>query len=346
MVIVLLIFNCVHIRLVRIHRVLVPAISITYKRQRVLLRPEQIARLAVHRHAAGRLIVLDRTHEELVLAQQVREQHTEDHRADAAAHKALPRLLRTQLDQRRAPEEEAKHVRHHVVAHDHRHRHNAPDQALEDVLDDQVALRDDDQQGDVRPGEQAELLHVVLLHQRQHEPHEANAVQRERQKAMVGDEEAQILQPIDHHAKVVDQILAVEEVVRGEQKVPREAAEPGQTVDAVHLVANRDDLLEAFHLDEQRLYWIGKPFISNELRVRCIKPSTLSIFTSGQRAAKQPPRLIQFITHSLMAHVARITGNGDTDTTTGNTINAYRPHAQMEILSCVHFVLFFCGVSD
>lgn len=163
---------------------------VTHERQRILLRPEQIARLTLHRHATGRLIVLNGAHEKLVLAQQIREQHTEDHRADAAANETLPRLLRTELDQRCAPEEEAKHVGHHVVAHDHRHRHNAPDQALEDVLDDQVALGDDDQQGDVRPSEQAELFHVVFLHQRQHEPHETDAVQRERQEPMVADEEA------------------------------------------------------------------------------------------------------------------------------------------------------------
>ena len=43
-------------------------------------------------------------------------------------------------------------------------------------LNDQVGLGDDDEEGDVGPGEEGELPHVVLLLQRQHEPHEPEDV--------------------------------------------------------------------------------------------------------------------------------------------------------------------------
>lgn len=87
-------------------------------------------------------------------------------------------------------------------------------------------MSDDDQQCDVGPSEQAELLHVVLLDERQHEPNESDAVQAERQESMVSDEKSQRLNAIEQHAEVVEEILAVEKVVRREQEVPREAAEP------------------------------------------------------------------------------------------------------------------------
>lgn len=84
---------------------------------------------------------------------------------------------------------------------------------FKDILNDQVALRDHNEQRNMRPCKQTELLHVVFLDQRQHEPHETDAVQRERQEAMVFDEETQILDAIDDHTIVVDQIFAVEKVI-------------------------------------------------------------------------------------------------------------------------------------
>ena len=158
-----------------------------YQCDAVLLRPEQIARLTLNDHASLRLRVLDRADEELELAQEVRRNQAKDDRRKPTANEAFPRFLRTELYQRCAAKEEPEHVRHHIVTHDHRHGHDEPDQPFENVLYDQVALRDDDQQRHVRPGEQAELLHVVLLHQGQHEPDKADAVQTERQEAMVLD---------------------------------------------------------------------------------------------------------------------------------------------------------------
>lgn len=45
----------------------------------------------------------------------------------------------------------------------------------------------------MRPGEQAELAHVVALHQRQHEPHEAHAVKTERDEPVVRHQEVQVV---------------------------------------------------------------------------------------------------------------------------------------------------------
>lgn len=64
---------------------------------------------------------------------------------------------------------------------------------FEYVLYDEIALRDNNQQDDMRPGEQAELTQVVALHQRQDEPDESTAVQAEWDKAVVGDEELQVV---------------------------------------------------------------------------------------------------------------------------------------------------------
>ena len=47
------------------------------------------------------------------------------------------------------------------------------------ILNDQVALSDDDQQRNMSPCEQTELFHVILFDQREHKPNEADAVQTE-----------------------------------------------------------------------------------------------------------------------------------------------------------------------
>lgn len=104
------------------------------------------------------------------------------------------------------------------------------------------------------PSKQTELLHVVLFDERQHKPNETNAIQCERQESMVRDQKVQIFHTIDHHTIVVHQIFAVEKVIGRQQKVPRQTTEPWQTVDAIDLIANRNDFLETFHLHQQRCY--------------------------------------------------------------------------------------------
>lgn len=53
---------------------------------------------------------------------------------------------------------------------------------------------------------------------------------------------------INDDTEVVDKVLAVEEVVGGQQEVPRQRTEPGQPVHPIYRVAYIDDFLEAFHL--------------------------------------------------------------------------------------------------
>ena len=114
-------------------------------------------------------------------------QHAHEDCRYAAPNKPFPGLLGAQLDEWRLAKEETKHVGHDVIDDDHRHRHDEPDHALEDVDDDEVALRDYDQQSHVRPGEQGELAHVVAFLQGQHEPHKPNDVHEERDEPVICD---------------------------------------------------------------------------------------------------------------------------------------------------------------
>jgi hypothetical protein len=90
---------------------------------------------------------------------------------------------------------------------------------LKNVLNDQVALSDDNQQCNVRPREQTELLHVILLHQRQNKPNEADAVQAERQESMVCDEESEGFDAVKENAEVIEETFSVEEVVGSELRI-------------------------------------------------------------------------------------------------------------------------------
>lgn len=70
---------------------------------------------------------------------------------------------------------------------------------------------------------------------------------------MVFHQNAQIVHTIYHNTKVVNQIFTVKEVVGCEQEIPGQTAEPWQPVYAIDLIANRNDLFEAFDLDEEGL---------------------------------------------------------------------------------------------
>lgn len=70
---------------------------------------------------------------------------------------------------------------------------------------------------------------------------------------MVSHKEVQIFDAIYHNAIVVDQILAVEEIIGCQQEIPRQTTEPWQTMNAIHLISNRNNLLEAFHLHQKSL---------------------------------------------------------------------------------------------
>jgi hypothetical protein len=105
-------------------------------------------------------------------------------------------------------------------------------------LNDQIALRHDNQKRNVRPRKQAELFHVILFNQRQNEPNESNAVQAERQESMVSDQKSQTFSAIEQNSEIVEEIFAVEEVVGCEKEVPGETAEPWQSVNAINLVTD------------------------------------------------------------------------------------------------------------
>ena len=55
------------------------------------------------------------------------------------------------------------------------------------------------------------------------------------------------------HAERLNHALAVQEVIRRYQQVPAEGAEPGQVMWLVHSVANSDDFVEAFDLNQKHL---------------------------------------------------------------------------------------------
>lgn len=63
-----------------------------------------------------------------------------------------------------------------------------PDEALENVADDEVALSDDDEESNVCPGKQWKLLHVVALDEGEDKPDEADDVQSERDESVILDE--------------------------------------------------------------------------------------------------------------------------------------------------------------
>ena len=60
-----------------------------------------------------------------------------------------------------------------VVRYDHTNRQNEPDEAFEDVVDDEVRLADNEEEGHVGPGELRELELVMALLQREDEKDEA-----------------------------------------------------------------------------------------------------------------------------------------------------------------------------
>lgn len=99
----------------------------TYNTNPVLLRSEQVARLAVQHDLSGSFWIFDGADEILIATQEVGEDDAKHDRREAAADESLPGLLGAQLDERRFAEEEAEHVRHDVVANNHHDGHDEPD---------------------------------------------------------------------------------------------------------------------------------------------------------------------------------------------------------------------------
>ena len=69
-------------------------------------------------HALTRVVILERTHKLLVIAEQRGHGEAEQDCGERAAYIALPGFLGRQFDEPCLTEEEAKHVRHYIVAND------------------------------------------------------------------------------------------------------------------------------------------------------------------------------------------------------------------------------------
>lgn len=145
---------------------------------------------------------------------------TEEEGADKRTEEALDCLLGRQLDQRGAAKGLAADVCKDVVADDERCRDKEPDKTLEDVVDNKVAGNNDNQQRNVDPAEQGELLTKVLTLEVGHESDKANHVQHEADEAVVLGKGDKVGIDKDNVLEVVDDRLAVEVVVARHEEVP------------------------------------------------------------------------------------------------------------------------------
>lgn len=116
---------------------------------------------------------IDRADEVFVARQEMRKTNAPDDGEEPGAYEALPCLLGRNLNQLRASKGDTTKVCENVVCDDHGNRQNEPVEALEDVVDDEMSLPDDQEEGHVCPGELCELELVVSLLQRVDEEDEA-----------------------------------------------------------------------------------------------------------------------------------------------------------------------------
>lgn len=89
------------------------------------------------------------------------------------AEETFPCLLGRDLDERRSAECDAAKVGENVVCNDHGHGQNEPDEALKDVVDNEMRLSDDEEEGHVSPRKLSELELVVPLLEGKYEKNEA-----------------------------------------------------------------------------------------------------------------------------------------------------------------------------
>jgi hypothetical protein len=117
--------------------------------------------------------VVDGADEEFVLCEEVRCDYAPDDGEEPGAQEAFPGFLGRDLDQLVPAEGDAAEVGEDVVGYDHGDGEDEPDEAFEDVVDDEVGLADDEEERHVGPGELGELELVVALLQREDEEDEA-----------------------------------------------------------------------------------------------------------------------------------------------------------------------------
>jgi hypothetical protein len=91
---------------------------------------------------------------------------------------------------------------------------------LEHVLNDEIRLRNNNEKGDMGPGEQRELAKIILLHQRKNKPHKSQNVHNEGDEAMMSNKKWEKVDSVDDYSKILHQGFAIEEVVRCYKKIP------------------------------------------------------------------------------------------------------------------------------
>ena len=91
------------------------------------------------------------------LTHEVGKSHAHEDGGHTPAQVTLPGLFGAQLDEGSPAEEEPEHVGHDVVDDHHHDGKDEVDQALEQVLNDQVGLGHHDEQSHVGPGEEGKL---------------------------------------------------------------------------------------------------------------------------------------------------------------------------------------------
>ena len=98
---------------------------------------------------------------------------TQEQGEEPRAQESFPSLLGRDLDQRRAAKSHTAEVGKDVVGHHEGDGQEEPNEAFKDVVDDEMRLSNDEEQGHVDPGELAELELVVSFLQGQDEENEA-----------------------------------------------------------------------------------------------------------------------------------------------------------------------------
>lgn len=109
-------------------------------------------------------------------------QHAKEDCHDPSSDKSFDSLLGGQLDQRSLAPEESKDVGPNVVGNHQGGRQEEPDQTLKDVVDDEVTLADDKQEGHVGPSKLRELEAIMTLLQIGDKEHKACIHLTRRQK--------------------------------------------------------------------------------------------------------------------------------------------------------------------
>eukprot|EP00191_Tetraselmis_sp_GSL018_P005028 CAMPEP_0177609848 /NCGR_PEP_ID=MMETSP0419_2-20121207/19374_1 /TAXON_ID=582737 /ORGANISM="Tetraselmis sp., Strain GSL018" /LENGTH=453 /DNA_ID=CAMNT_0019104933 /DNA_START=46 /DNA_END=1407 /DNA_ORIENTATION=+ len=171
------------------------------------------------------------------------EEYGRRHGPDEPSNKALPCLLRRELDKRRPAKEESCEVCRDVVGEYEGAGQQQPDDALEDVGHEEGGGHEDREEDHVRPGVLPELVEVHPLPQAQDEHDEPGDVEGEGDQVVLPEEAAEDLHEPPVRGDFRPEILPHEPPVhvhrRDEEEVPLLRPEAGERLlllgDARHL---------------------------------------------------------------------------------------------------------------